>query len=50
LNGGAQEAQALGIDELIERRDDMRIPTQSGRLFRFEAGHGTDLIPATIPK
>jgi len=28
----------------------VRIPTQSGRGFRFEAGHRSDLIPATIPK
>jgi hypothetical protein len=27
----------------------LRIPTQSGRGFRFEAGHRSDLIPATIP-
>ena len=27
----------------------VRIPTQSGRGFRFEAGHRSDLIPATIP-
>ena len=28
----------------------VRIPTQSGRGFRFEVGHRSDLIPATIPK
>ena len=28
----------------------MRIPTQSGRGFRFDVGHRSDLIPATIPK
>jgi hypothetical protein len=27
----------------------LRIPTQSGRGFRFEVGHRSDLIPATIP-
>ncbi len=27
----------------------MRIPMQSGQGFRFEAGHRSDLIPATIP-
>jgi hypothetical protein len=27
----------------------LRIPTHSGRGFRFEAGHRSDLIPATIP-
>jgi putative transposase len=28
----------------------MRIPTQSGHRFRFEAGHRSDLMSATIPK
>ena len=28
----------------------VRIPRQSGRGFRFDAGHRSDLIPATIPK
>ncbi len=28
----------------------VRNPTQSGHRFRFDVGHGTDLIPATIPK
>jgi hypothetical protein len=31
------------------KRTLLRIPTQSGRGFRFEAGHRSDLIPATIP-
>jgi hypothetical protein len=30
--------------------DRVRIPTQSGRGFRFDVGHRSDLIPATIPK
>jgi hypothetical protein len=37
---------------MTARRDksfSLRIPTQSGRGFRFEAGHRSDLIPATIP-
>ena len=29
---------------------DVRIPTQSGQGFRFDVGHRSDLIPATIPK
>jgi hypothetical protein len=29
---------------------DMRIPIYSGRVFRREAGHRSDLKPATIPK
>jgi hypothetical protein len=28
----------------------MRIPTQSGHRFRFDAGRRSDLKPATIPK
>lgn len=27
----------------------LRIPIHSGRVFRREAGHRSDLIPATIP-
>jgi hypothetical protein len=27
----------------------VRIPTQSGRVFRFDAGRDSDLNPATIP-
>ena len=30
--------------------DAVRIPTQSGQGFRFDVGHRSDLIPATIPK
>ena len=30
--------------------DFVRIPTQSGQGFRFDVGHRSDLIPATIPK
>jgi iron complex outermembrane receptor protein len=28
----------------------VRIPTQAGRGYRFEAGQGSDLMPATIPR
>ena len=28
----------------------VRIPIYSGRVFRLEAGHRSDLKPATIPK
>jgi hypothetical protein len=28
----------------------VRIPKQTGRRFRFDPGHGSDLMPATIPK
>jgi len=27
----------------------MRIPTQGGQAFRFDRGHPSDLMPATIP-
>jgi transposase len=50
---------ALQVQESLKRdphagdlyifRGRLRIPTQSGRGFRFEAGHRSDLIPATIP-
>ena len=33
-----------------EERSWLRIPTQSGQGFRFDVGHRSDLIPATIPK
>jgi hypothetical protein len=54
---GSELAQLIEIegDELLNLEDvdpvgQVRIPTQSGRGFRFEAGHRSDLIPATIPK
>jgi hypothetical protein len=28
----------------------LRIPTQAGRGYRFEAGQGSDLMPATVPR
>jgi hypothetical protein len=27
----------------------LRIPTEAGRVFRFEAGQRSDMKPATIP-
>jgi molecular chaperone DnaK (HSP70) len=44
-----------GPDALLRAMDidtdhRLRIPTQSGRGFRFDVGHRSDLIPATIPK
>jgi hypothetical protein len=33
-----------------EGRGVLRIPIQSGRCFRFQAGRVSDLMPATIPK
>ncbi len=30
--------------------DKMRIPIQSGRVLRFDAGHHSDLKPAAIPR
>ena len=30
--------------------DKMRIPIHAGHLFRDEAGHHSDLIPATVPR
>jgi hypothetical protein len=28
----------------------MQIPTEAGRVFRFEVGHRSDMKPASIPK
>jgi hypothetical protein len=36
--------------DFVNSRPFVRIPTQSGHRFRFEAGHRSDLMPATIPK
>jgi restriction system protein len=40
------------LSEGLSRIDNdyLRIPTQSGQGFRFDVGHRSDLIPATIPK
>jgi hypothetical protein len=35
---------------LVSFLDGVRIPTHSGQGFRFDVGHRSDLIPATIPK
>ena len=35
---------------LAETGFDVRIPTQAGRGYRFEAGQGSDLMPATVPR
>jgi hypothetical protein len=35
---------------LYARRTRVRIPIQSGRVYRFEAGRDSDLKPATVPK
>ena len=38
------------IRPLFNFEPPVRIPTQSGQRFRFDAGHRSDLMPATIPK
>ena len=45
-----QPASAEQLAESIRKAELVRIPTQSGHRFRFEAGHRSDLMPATIPK
>jgi hypothetical protein len=40
----------LTLNVLLSFAPFVRIPTQSGRGFRFDVGHRSDLIPATIPK
>jgi hypothetical protein len=36
--------------DVSDDRGELRIPINSGRVFRREAGHRSDLKPATIPK
>jgi hypothetical protein len=49
-DGGATNTDVVIAQEIASAEFAvMRIPTQSGRGFRFEAGHRSDLIPATIP-
>jgi hypothetical protein len=38
------------VSEEFARIPDVRIPTQAGRGYRFEAGQGSDLMPATVPR
>ena len=40
---------AVFLGSKTSPRMKVRIPTQSGRVFRFEAGRDSDLKPATIP-
>ena len=48
INRGIAELKANPPPTGRVRR--VRIPTQSGHRFRFEAGHRSDLMSATIPK
>jgi class 3 adenylate cyclase len=48
--GGAQTIPPTLQQSLAARLDRLRIPTHSGQGFRFDVGHRSDLIPATIPK
>ena len=45
-NGG----RAAGVKIDLSRQYRVRIPIYSGRVFRREAGHRSDLKPAVIPK
>ena len=47
ING---ESFAAYVEQVLVPTLKVRIPTQSGRGFRFDVGHRSDLIPATIPK
>ena len=52
-SGRATQEEADFIAKMKEKRDqfaNVRIPRQSGQGFRFDVGHRSDLIPATIPK
>ncbi len=48
----AEEASAKPptIVIAVDQAEELRIPTQAGRGYRFEAGQGSDLKPATIPR
>ncbi len=52
LNAGVYIVAADGILTYVNPRfaRNLRIPRQSGQGFRFDAGHRSDLIPATIPR
>jgi len=38
------------LNVLRRKSPKLRIPIQSGRGFRFDPGHRSDLMPAAIPK
>ena len=40
---------ALGLTGMAKAFE-VRIPIHAGHLFRDEAGHHSDLIPATVPR
>ncbi len=45
-----QTGRAIPTGIKTDRDSFVRIPIDSGRVFRREAGHRSDLKPATIPK
>jgi hypothetical protein len=50
IGSGEIESAHRYIAQQRLKRPGVRIPTQSGHRFRFEAGHRSDLMSATIPK
>jgi hypothetical protein len=48
LRGAIQTEREKAV--AMASSEKVRIPTQSGQGFRFDVGHRSDLIPATIPK
>jgi hypothetical protein len=50
LGNVSQACKIMGYSRDSFYRFKVRIPRQSGRGFRFDVGHRSDLIPATIPK
>jgi transposase len=46
----AMNKEGATIKQIVRRAGYMRIPTQSGHRFRFDAGRHSDLKPATLPK
>jgi hypothetical protein len=50
VQAGAQPLTSIAYVSELQRTGGVRIPIYSGRVFRREAGHRSDLKPAIIPK
>jgi len=46
---GRSDVEAVASAVCIARKVILRIPTQGGQVFRFDRGHRSDLMVATIP-
>ena len=50
IKRSGSELRSLPMTSSHNLESCMRIPIYSGRVFRHEAGHRSDLKPSTIPK